>query len=273
MEGAYEKDRKALMSEQYFLLQIYNANSYFHQKQYRKAESIYRIALISRKSIVKGNTALARHLDTIIETYPEQEIRYKIDLCLEQVNEITEAFLILTAIYIRFRTPKINMMIGKLSVQLGKTEQAVTAFETALYENPLNLEAIKALFALGVHEVEISKYYTGSKLKRLLLFLIKFVSNVMSFTFYLMAAGLPIQIVEWLNYWVEVKMHIRNCEFPKAIESIQDLREKSQFAKNELINVLLGQCVYYNGDLDNALGFLKRAHANNFYMLDGLSKA
>lgn len=43
------------------------------------------------------------------------------------------------------------------------------------------------------------------------------------------------------------------------------------FGKNELVTVLLGQCYYYNGDHDIALTHLQRAHASNFYILDGLS--
>lgn len=86
-------------------------------------------------------------------------------------------------------------------------------------------------------------------------------------------AGLPIQIIEWLNCWVEVNIHIRNCEFSQAIDKLANLRDKSQFGKNEVIDVILGQCGYYNGDLDNALILLKRAHKNNFYILDGLSRA
>lgn len=69
-----------------------------------------------------------------------------------------------------------------------------------------------------------------------------------------------------------MNISIRKCQFAEAIKSLETLRTTSQFGNNELINVMLGQCYYYNGEHETALVHLKRAHANNFYILDGLSK-
>lgn len=163
MEANYEIDRSLLIPEQYFLLQIYNANSHFHRKQYRKAEHVYRIALIARKAIVKSKSAMAMNFENLIEIYPEHEIRYKIAQCLEQMNEISEAFSALNSILNRQRSLKINMMIGKLSTQLGKSQNAVAAFKAVVRESPMNLEAIKGLLALGVSDLEISNTISESK--------------------------------------------------------------------------------------------------------------
>lgn len=85
-------------------------------------------------------------------------------------------------------------------------------------------------------------------------------------------ASLPIQLVEWINSWLEVNVAIRKCQFTEAISSLETLRLTSPFGNNELITVMLGQCYYYNGEHDIALTHLQRAHANNFYVLDGLSE-
>lgn len=89
---------------------------------------------------------------------------------------------------------------------------------------------------------------------------------------YLLAASLPIQLVDWINSWLEVNVAIRKCQFTEAISNLETLRSTSPFGNNELSTVMLGQCYYYNGEHDIALTHLQRAHANNFYILDGLSK-
>lgn len=61
------------------------------------------------------------------------------------------------------------------------------------------------------------------------------------------------------------------CRFSDATARLDALQSTSKFARNEVFNVLLGQCHYYNGDNDNALKYLVRAHANNYYMIDGLT--
>lgn len=85
-------------------------------------------------------------------------------------------------------------------------------------------------------------------------------------------ASLPIQIVDWINSWLEVNVAIRKCQFSEAISLLETLRSTSPFGNNELLTVMLGQCYYYNGEHDIALTHLQRAHANNFYILDGLCK-
>lgn len=156
MEAAYERDRSLLIPEQYFLLQMYSANSHYSRKQYRKAEHIYRIALVARKAIVKSKNPMSMNFENLVETFPEHEVRYKIALCLEQMHEMSEALAALNSISNRQRNLKINMMIGKLSMQSGKCSNAETAFKSVVRESPMNLEAMKGLLSLGVSEMEIS---------------------------------------------------------------------------------------------------------------------
>lgn len=163
MEASYERDRSLLIPEQYYLLQMYSANSHFFRRQFRKAEHIYRIALVARKAIVKSKHPLSMNFENLVETFPEHEVRYKIALCLEQTNDTAEALSVLNSISNRQRNLKINMMIGKLSMQLGKCQNAETAFKAVIRESPMNLEAMKGLLSLCVSEMEISNIISESK--------------------------------------------------------------------------------------------------------------
>lgn len=163
LEAAYERDRSLLIPEQYFLLQMYSANSHFYRRQYRKAEHIYRIALVARKAIVKSKHPMSMNFENLVEQFPEHEVRYKIALCLEQFNEASEALAALNGISNRQRNLKINMMIGRLSAQLGKNQSAETAFKAVVRESPMNLEAMKGLLSLGVSELDISNIVSESK--------------------------------------------------------------------------------------------------------------
>ncbi|XP_031621472.1 anaphase-promoting complex subunit 7 [Contarinia nasturtii] len=245
LEADYEKDRSLLIPEQYFLLQIYIAQSYNHRKQYRKAAQIYRNALIARKQIVKGKSAMAMNYENLIEMYPENEIRYQIALSLEQVNEFQEALSALNGISNRQRNLTINMMIGKLSMQNGKCQNAVTAFEAVLRECPMALDAIKELLTLGVTELEIS--------------------NIISET------SLPIQVVDWINTYLDASAAMKKCKFTEAISFLETIESKPQFGNNELITVMLGQCYYLNGDHDTALTHFQRAYSANNDCLDVLN--
>lgn len=165
MEAAYERDRSLLIPEQYFLLQMYNANSHFLRKQYRKAEQIYHIALAARKVIVKSKNPMSMNFENLVEMSPEHEVRYKIALCLEQMHEKTAALTALNSISNRQRNLKINMMIGQLSMQLGKCSNAETAFKAVVRESPMNFESMKGLLSLGVSELEISNIVAECTLK------------------------------------------------------------------------------------------------------------
>lgn len=171
MQANYEKDRSVLIPEQYFLLQIYLAQSYQNRKQYRKAAKHYKNSLPIRKSIVKSKNPIAPNYESLIEKYPDVEIRYQMALCHEAVNEFTEALNSINAgISNRQRSITINMMIGKYSIQLGKCANAATAYESVVRECPLALDAIKELLVLGYSDVEISALISESWFLMVLIF-------------------------------------------------------------------------------------------------------
>lgn len=60
------------------------------------------------------------------------------------------------------------------------------------------------------------------------------------------------------------------CKFTDAIGKLQAIETKSQFANNEVFQVLIGQCHYYNGEIEKALTYLTMAYSKNPYLIDGL---
>lgn len=144
---------------------MYNANSLFYQKQYRKADIVYRDGLIARKAIVKSKTptVMSINYENLVEMFPEHEIRYKIAVCMELIKNIPEALTVLNSISNKQRTLKVNMMLGKLSLTVGKYANAITAFKMVVRESPMNLEAMKALMSLGVSDLDISNIVSECK--------------------------------------------------------------------------------------------------------------
>lgn len=88
--------------------------------------------------------------------------------------------------------------------------------------------------------------------------------------FIFLSANLPAQCTEWLSSWIDAYTSMHRCRFADAVEKLRAIESKSQFANNEIFQVLIGQCCYYNGDCDMALEYLTRAHTTNPHMLDGL---
>lgn len=158
MKSAYNLDRSLLTPEQYFLLLVYNANSLFHQQQYRKADLTYREALIARKALskTKPSTVLAHNFENMTDQFPDCEIRYKVALCLDMEKKNTEAISMLQSIPVKQRTMKVNMLLGKLCERANRDSNAISALKSVLKECPMNLEAIKLLMSLSVTALEIN---------------------------------------------------------------------------------------------------------------------
>lgn len=247
MESAYDRDRSLLTPEQYFLMLTFYGNSLFQQQQYRRADLLYRSALQARKSLSKTKpvTVFSNNYGNLADMFPDQEIKYRLAVCMEITKNHAEAVAMLQSISNKQRTPKVNMLLGKLSHMLGKDANAISAYKMVLREMPLNLEVIKSLLTLGVTALEIDIIITE--------------------------CNLPAQCREWLNGWIETYTAMFRCRFSDATAKLQALQSTSKFATNEVFNVLMGQCHYYNGDIDNALKYFVLAHANNYYMVDGLT--
>lgn len=158
MEAAYDRDRSVLTPEQYFLMLMYNGNSLYNDQQFRRANIVYRSALQARKSLTKKrpSTAFTTNLETLVDLFPDHDVRYRIAVCLEASKSYYEAIEMLQSIPDNIRPTKGDMLLAKLFFRVGKVASAEAMYKLALQENPLNLEAIKMLLILGVTSDEIN---------------------------------------------------------------------------------------------------------------------
>lgn len=94
--------------------------------------------------------------------------------------------------------------------------------------------------------------------------------NITDILIVIFLANLPVQCTEWLSGWIDAYTSMFRCKFSDAVNKLQVIETKSQFGNNEIFQVLIGQCLHYNGEHERALQYLSRAYAQNPYMIDGL---
>lgn len=171
MEGAYNTDRSSLSAEQYFLLQMFNANSLFYERQYQSAETFYRSALITRKPFDKKKSPLtfSNEHSKYMELFKDHEIRFKIAQCLEISKNTQEAITMLESIPDRNRPPKADMFLAKLCREIDHLATAEHLYDMALRANPFNFDAIKMLLSdLDVTDSDVESVIKSCKKMRLL---------------------------------------------------------------------------------------------------------
>lgn len=163
MENAYDRDRSLLTNEQYFLMHMYNGNSLYHERQYRKAEMVYRKALVARRSLVKAKhaTPYTNNYENLTEMFPEIDVTYRLAQCLEATKQMQEAMNVLLTIPAPQRAVKMNMLLAKVSQQVNRYLVTQNALRAVLTECPFNLEAIKCLMMLGARACEIETIISG----------------------------------------------------------------------------------------------------------------
>lgn len=239
----YNSDR-SLTPEQYFLSLMYYGISLYEERQFRRAEEMFKSAMQAKNAVIKMKSSIGSVYDVGLDPFPDADIRFRRAQCLEATREIPEAVSLLQAIPLKQRTAKMNMLLAKLLQHTGYDISAIAPLKAVLKECPLNLEAIKGLVALGVKGHEIQAIFAE--------------------------AGLHTQCTEWLTNYITAYQYMYACRFTEAIVSFQAIGSKPGIGDNEGILVLIGQCYHYIGNYDTALYYLMRAHNNNPYLIDGL---
>lgn len=145
-----DRDHSFLTLEQHFLTYIYYGNSLYYEREYRKSEKNLRQALQIFKSIKQKKLKT-----TLSEQFPDIEITYKLAICLERTKQISQSLTLIDSIPLKKRTPKINMLFGRLLRYIGQHRTAIGPLREVLRECPLNLEAIIALLKVGISSKEI----------------------------------------------------------------------------------------------------------------------
>lgn len=221
---------------------IYYADSLFHSKEYRKAESVYRKALQLKKSLAKsrGKTQpLAQG-----EVTSEMDVKYQIHLCNVNLKQFTQAIAVLESISGKQRTPRINMALAQLYHQNGMERSAITGYKEVLKECPLAIKAAQGLLVLGVKGTEVASL--------------------------VLSGSTNFPNMEWLSLWIKAHSHMHAKELSQSISTFKQLDSKTLLRDNTDILVSLGEAHYYNGDYQNALSVLERAHSLDPLLLKGM---
>lgn len=150
MDYAHLENRTLIHPEQYYLMFVYSGDSLYNLKFYRQAEQVYRNSLRARKAIVKRNPPSG--YEKLIDQYSEMDTIYKIAKCYDLTSQPQQAVRMLELVPVDHRTPKVNTLLGRLSLQTGQYNQGKDALIQAIRECPMNFEAIKYLLAFGTSE-------------------------------------------------------------------------------------------------------------------------
>lgn len=81
---------------------------------------------------------------------------------------------------------------------------------------------------------------------------------------------LPKPCVEWLTEVMESFTLMLRCQFREAANKLIVLEERGIFGFSNILEILIGEYFYYNGDYDRALDYLSRSYITNPNMIDGL---
>ncbi|KAL5712896.1 Anaphase-promoting complex subunit 7 [Ranunculus cassubicifolius] len=138
------------------------ADSYFGEKEYRRALYTYKQALHHCKIFPKQNTSSRSALprssspnSMIVSTINENEVKFKIILCHCELSEHRAALSEMEGIPSKARTLRMNLTMGKLFRHSRHIRSAITCYKDCLRHCPYVLEAITALAELGVSAKDI----------------------------------------------------------------------------------------------------------------------
>lgn len=159
-----ENDRSTLTYDQEYQLYLFEANAFYFERRFRCAELHYRLALQAKQFIMKQKNAFnAVCIDAINEYFPEPELKYRMAVSLQEIQQTTDAIKLLQSIPFKQRTPKINFLLAKLQHHNMNSKAAVNSYTDVLRECPLSLEAIRCLLELGTNGIEVNSLIVNGK--------------------------------------------------------------------------------------------------------------
>jgi len=109
----------------------------YNRKQYKRALKYLTDTLTGRK--------------VLKQTTNDADLKFRIAKCHAELGEKRLAIQMLDSIPSRFRTPAINMMLGRLNQQSEVERAAISAYKEVLKANPWAIEAVLALQELGAN--------------------------------------------------------------------------------------------------------------------------
>lgn len=177
---------------------------------------------------------------SILETFTEVEIKFRIAKCYYENLQYKEAGAMLLTIPQKQRLPKINMLLAKVQVDGPDTK---TAYKEVLKKCPFAFEAIEGLLNLGVKGNEVQSL------------IINAISEQPCF--------------EWVNLYIRGVSEIYSRKYGEAINTIASIE---CMKTNPRILAMIGTSFYYSGDYDRAYSYLKKSFDLYPFMKDGIQK-
>jgi len=222
-------------------MQLLLADSYLELREWKLAESLYRMILQQRKQANKARQMTELSSVGNCELVSEVDIKYKLHQCCVAVGQSNQAISVLQSIPSANRTVKVNMSLGRLYHLAGMEKPAIAAYREVLRECPLAVEALRALLQLGVKPRELQELSLHLEL-------------------------------DWLSGWVGAQAKLYSRDYPGAVQDLTHLELVLPGSGSLLVDT--GLAHQWAGNTDQAIISLARAAAlapTNMRGMDSLS--
>uniref|UniRef100_A0A182N6V6 Uncharacterized protein n=1 Tax=Anopheles dirus TaxID=7168 RepID=A0A182N6V6_9DIPT len=245
----YDSNRATLSPQEHFGTLVFYAESLFHERRFREAETVYRQALQLKRLLTKSKspnckTNVPGPVPGQVDLQSEVELKYKTARCLIEMRCHRDAIVLLQSLGLKQRTPKVNMLLSKLCHNHGHERSAIGTYKEVLKECPLAFEAIEGLLTLGVKGIEVNSLIVD--------------------------ATIAPQCSEWMSSWIKAHANIQARKYTEAIQTLRSIEANTCLRNYHQLLVLIGECYYYNGEYEQAYITLKRAHARQPHAKNGL---
>ncbi|KAH8313975.1 hypothetical protein KR067_006365, partial [Drosophila pandora] len=254
-----QNDRNVATLEMEYQVQLYLANSHYKERHFRIAVRQLDDLLQQRRTMIRYKNACLVAIESAYAQFTDVELRRRLAECYKEIGEFFQAIATLTAIPVKSRTPRVNLMLARLqhrargsstmatsitSLGCRNKKEATLAYKDLVRDCPMALQAIEALLELGVDGNEVN-------------------SLVMS------AATTPNNI-DWLSSWIKALAQMYDCKHLEAARTFQSLNDTTTLRRNEHLLVAIGKCYYYHGSLSQAAQYLSTAVAGSPHNLEAI---
>jgi len=239
------------------------ADALFGLCEFRRSQKYYKMALKSRKYVVKATTSTPtrlltrrransapmarntpakrkkREVSSSEDVESEAMLRFKIHKCLKRMNDDRGALAALEKIPSSSRDPKILIAMGKLYEKRGVQRQAIRVYRQALSMNPRAVGALLRLQHLGASKNDVSKFLSSHH-----------------------------KDCKWIETFANAKMSSKENHHPSALRLYEELNK--EFPSNPHILRNMGISHLKRGDMYKAKMCFEQMHKDHPYVLDGM---
>lgn len=137
-----ERKTNFLTPHQHYQTAVYYADALYHVGQFKKAGQIYMKALTFLKNRIippqpptpsgKNRSSASSANSQQNETTPENEVKFRLHLCLVKQSKLKEAVGVLDSIPSNARSPKVKAALGELHRKLNLVQRAKQCYTDLL---------------------------------------------------------------------------------------------------------------------------------------------